>query len=87
MAIKAAKMLATCVLTEEDVLGNRCKLITVGSRATNQVPYVYGTKSLPVLQSSHPSVQAVYQEGHKKGHEGMVTTLHRCRREVWTIGG
>jgi hypothetical protein len=37
MGISWAKMLATNVATEEDVLGQRRKLITVGSRAKNQI--------------------------------------------------
>jgi hypothetical protein len=49
MGISGAKMLATDVLTEEDVLGQKRKLITVGSWAVNQVMHVYGAKVLPVL--------------------------------------
>ncbi len=49
MGISGAKMLAMDVLTEEDVLGQKRKLITVGSRAANQIAGMYGTDELPVL--------------------------------------
>jgi hypothetical protein len=86
MRIVGAKMLATCVLTEEDV-GRRCKLITVGSRAANQVTQVYGAKALPLLQSDDPLAKLYVQRAHEKGHEGSVSTLHRSRKKVWIIGG
>jgi hypothetical protein len=82
MTIKGAKMLTTCMLTKEVVLGNRRKLISVGSRAANQIPQV-----LPVLLRSHPLGNYYIEKAHKKGHEGSLTTNHRSRKEVWVIGG
>jgi hypothetical protein len=54
MGISGAKMLATNVVTEEDVLGQRRKLITVGSRGKNHIAEVYRRTELPVLQRGHP---------------------------------
>jgi hypothetical protein len=54
MKVAGAKMLAAEVLTEEDLLGRRQKLITVSSRATDQIPQVCGARTLPLLQANHP---------------------------------
>jgi hypothetical protein len=54
MGISGAKMLATNIVTEEDVLGQKRKLITIGSRAMNQIAGVYMRGELPVLQLAHP---------------------------------
>lgn len=86
MGIKGAKMLATRILTEEDVLGNKHRLIAVGSRAANQVPQMFGTEALSVLQGSHPLARLYVEKAHRKGHDGTIYTLHRSRREVWIIG-
>jgi hypothetical protein len=48
MGISGAKMLATNIVTEEDMLGQRRKLITIGSRAVNQITGVYRRGELPV---------------------------------------
>jgi aromatic ring hydroxylase len=37
MGISGAKMLTTNIVTEENMLGQRRKLITVGSRTRNQI--------------------------------------------------
>jgi hypothetical protein len=87
MGISGAKMSATDVLTEEDVLGQRRKLITVSSRAVNQTPGVYGASELPVLQAAHPLAKLYMKEAHEKGHVGTVSTLHRSRRNVWIVNG
>jgi hypothetical protein len=86
MGIKGAKMLATRILTGEDVLGNKHSLIAVGSRAANQVPQMFGTEALSVLQGSHPLARLYVEKAHRKGHDGTIYTLHRSRREVWIIG-
>jgi hypothetical protein len=80
-------MLATEVLTEDNVLGQRRKLITVGSRATNQIAHVYGVRELPELQASHPMVELYMKKADKKGHEGVIPSLHRSRRDMWIISG
>jgi hypothetical protein len=82
MGISAAKMLATNVVTEEDVLGQRRKLITVGSRAKNQIAGVYGRGELPVLQRVHPLAMLYMRDAHEKGHEGILSTLQRSRKSV-----
>jgi hypothetical protein len=46
-------MLYTDVLTEEDVLGQNRKVITIESRAQNQIPRFYGTPHLAVLNHGH----------------------------------
>jgi hypothetical protein len=80
-------MLASSVLTEEDVVRKWHKLGTVGSRAANQVPQVYGAKALPLLQGDHPLARMYILKAHEKGHEGAISTPHRSRKEVWIIGG
>jgi hypothetical protein len=70
MGISGAKKVATDVFTEEDVLGQKRKLITVGSRAVNQVSHMYGAKELPVLQANHPMAVLCMRKAHEKGHEG-----------------
>ncbi len=87
MGISGAKMLATNVVTEEDVLGQKRKLITVGSRAKNKIAGVYGRGELPVLQTVHPLVTLYMRGAHEKGHEGILSTLHRSRKSVWIIHG
>ncbi len=54
MGISGAKMLATNVVTEEDMLGQRRKLITVGSRTRNQTAGIHEKGELSVLQRAHP---------------------------------
>ncbi len=80
-------MLATDVVTEDDVNGKRRKLIVVGSRGKNQIEGVYGQTELPVLSREHPLSRIYMRAAHDKGHEGTVSTLHRSRRKVWIIGG
>jgi hypothetical protein len=87
MKVAGAKMLAADVLTEEDILVKRCKLITIGSRAANQIEQVYGMKTLLLLQATHPKADLYMKKAYEKGHEGAVSTLHRTRKEAWIIGG
>jgi hypothetical protein len=49
MKISGAKMLATDVVTEEDVNGDKRKLIVIGSRGRNQIKEVYRRVELPVM--------------------------------------
>jgi hypothetical protein len=86
MKVVGEKMLAVDVLTEEDVLGRRRKLITVGSRVANQVENEYRRKALPLLQSVHPLARLYMKKAHEKEHEGAISTLPRPRKEVWIIG-
>jgi hypothetical protein len=87
MGISWAKMLASNVVTEENVLGQRRKLITAGLRAKNQIAGVYGRAQLPVLQRVHPLAVLYMWAAHEKGHEGILSTFHRSRRSVWIIYG
>ncbi len=80
-------MLATNIITKEDVLGRKRKLITIGSRSVNQIAGMYGTGELPVLQLAQPIAKLYMKEAHEKGHEGTVSTLHRSRKNVWIING
>jgi hypothetical protein len=77
MGISGAKMLATNVVTEEDVLGQRRKLIMIGSRAKNQIAGICGRAELPVLQRVHPLAVLYMRAIHWKGHEGILSTHHR----------
>jgi hypothetical protein len=77
MGISGAKMLATNIVTEEDMLGQKRKLIMIGSRALNQIAGVYGRGELPVLQWAHSLAVLYLKDADEKGHEGKVTTLHR----------
>jgi hypothetical protein len=47
------KNVAADVLIEEDILGKRCKLITVILRAANQIEQVHDVKTLPLLLATH----------------------------------
>jgi hypothetical protein len=80
MGILGVKMLATNIVTEEDVLGQKRKLITIGSRAVNQIAGVYRRGELPVLQWAHPLAALYMKDAHEKGHESTVTTLHRSQK-------
>jgi hypothetical protein len=80
-------MLATNIVTEEDMLGQKRKLNTVGSRTSNQIAGIYQKGELPVLQRTHPLATLYMQDAHKKGHEGILTKLHRSRKSVWIIHG
>jgi hypothetical protein len=87
MGIARAKKLATNVLTDEDVLGKKRKLITISLRGANQIDLVYGAKTLLVLQASHPLVELYVRKAHETGHEGVISSLRRSRRDVWVING
>ncbi len=49
-----ARMLAASELTEEDILGNMHKLFTLWFRGCNQIPRIYDTAVLLILNNSHP---------------------------------
>ncbi len=66
---------------EEDVL------ITIGSRAINQIAGIHGAGKLPVLQWAHSMAKLYMKEVHEKGQEGTVSTLHRLQKNVWIING
>ncbi len=87
IAIKGAKMLASCVLMEEDILRRKCKFIYVGLRASIQIPQVFGTAVLPIFHSNHSLAKLCLERAHEVGHEGTISTLRRSRKEVWVIGG
>jgi hypothetical protein len=59
-------MLATNIVTKEDVLGQRRRLITVGSRARNQIAGVFGSGELPVPQRADPLAVLYMQDAHEK---------------------
>jgi hypothetical protein len=75
-------MLATNIVTKEDVLGQRRKLITVGLRTRNQIAEIYEKGEFPVLQRAHPLAALYMRDTHEKGHKGILTTLHRSRKNV-----
>jgi hypothetical protein len=77
IAIKGAKMLATCVLTEEEILMRKSKLISVGSRACNQIPLVSCTVVFPILHSKHPLTKVYLEKADQVGLERTVSSLHR----------
>ncbi len=88
MGIAGAKMLATDVLAEEDMLGQKSKLITAVSQAANQIAHVYG--ALPVLQASHLMAELHMEKAHEKGYEEVISSLHRPRKDVghqWPVTG
>ncbi len=82
MGISRAKMLATNVVTKEDMLWQRRKLITVGSRTRNQIAGIHKKGELSVLQRAHPLAALYMRDAHEKGHEGILTTPHRSRNCV-----
>ncbi len=73
--VYGAQMVAASVLAGEDVVGRRRKLITVGLKATNQVPQVCQAKALLLLQGDHPLAKLYITRTHEKGHEGAVSTV------------
>ncbi len=68
MKISGARMLATDVVTEEDMIGKRRKLIVIGSRGRNQIAEVYGQAELPVLPKGHPLSELYMRAAHEEGH-------------------
>ncbi len=87
MKISGARMLATDVVTEEDVTRRRRKLIVIRSTEKNQIEGVYGQTELPVLPRDHPLSEPYMWATDEEGHEGAISTLHRSRRKVWVITG
>jgi hypothetical protein len=87
MQISGVRMLATDVVTEEDVVRKGRKLNVIGSRGRNQIAGIYGQAKLAELQRNHPLSELYMKAAHEEGHEGMVSTLHRSRKKVWVIGG
>jgi hypothetical protein len=68
-------MLATDVVTEEDINGKRRKLIVVGSKGRNQIEGMYCQAELVVLAREHPLSRLYMQAAHEEGHEGAVSIL------------
>ncbi len=77
MKISGERLLATDVVTEEDVIGKRRKLIMIGSRGRNQIAEVYGRAELPVLPKGHPLSELYMRAAHEEGHKGTLSILHR----------
>jgi hypothetical protein len=82
LMVKGAKMLAADSLMEEDFLGVKRKLTTLGSRGSNQVPRVYDMAALPLLNISHPLAKLYLQKAHGATHEGVVASLNRSQKKV-----
>ncbi len=80
-------MLVMDVVTEENIIGVKRKLIVIASRGKNQIEDIYGQTELPVLARGHLLSKLYKQAAHEKGHEGSVSTLHRSRRKVWITNG
>jgi hypothetical protein len=79
---KGGKMLAADVLTEEDILGIKQKLIIPGSRRSNQIPKIYSVTHLPSLNESHPKGKLYMEKAQRIRHEGIV---HDLVSQVMTI--
>jgi hypothetical protein len=75
MKIPGAQMLAMDVVTEEDIIRVKRKLIVIGSRGRNQIKDVYGTADLPVMAKDHKLSKLYVQAAHEEGHKGTVSTL------------
>jgi hypothetical protein len=84
--VARAKMLAAEVLIKRDLLWRRHRLITLCSRAANQITQVYAARTLPLLQADHPLAGLYMNRAHENGHERAIPTLHRSRKEVLIIG-
>jgi hypothetical protein len=54
MKTSEARMLATDMVIEDDIIEIRRKLIMIGSRGRNQIEGIYGLAKLPVLPRGHP---------------------------------
>jgi hypothetical protein len=80
-------MLATGVLTEGNILRRKCKLISVGSRACNQILQVNRTVAFLILHSIHLLAKLYLDKAHRVGHEGTISLPHRSRNKVWVIRG
>jgi hypothetical protein len=86
MKISGARMLVTEVVTKEDAIGKRRKLIVIELRGRNQIEGIYRQVELPILPRDHPLSELYVRAAHEEGHEGIVSTLHRSRKKVWVIG-
>ncbi len=82
MRTSRTKSLNVDTVTKEDVNGIKRKLTVIGTRGRNQIQGMYGQTDLPVLAKDHKLSELYIQAAHQKGHEGVITTLHRSRRRV-----
>ena len=85
--VKGKKLLNVKEIEETDVLGISRKIEVIGSRASGCIEKIYGADYLPVLPREHPLSQMYMEQAHQIGHEGIVSTLHRCRSKVWVTAG
>jgi hypothetical protein len=76
LKVKGARMLAAAVLTEEDVLGIKQKLMVLDSIGSNQMPKNYGAPYLPLLNMEHPLDRMYMEKANKEGHERVTSMLH-----------
>jgi hypothetical protein len=51
--VRGAKMLVINILTKEDILGTKCKIITFGFRGCNEIPRIYNVTELPIIINDH----------------------------------
>jgi hypothetical protein len=54
------------------VLGKKKKLITIGSRAANQITHVYGAKTVCCRPVTRWQSCMCVKRAHEKGHEGVI---------------
>jgi hypothetical protein len=87
MKTSRTKSLNVDTVTEEDVNGIKRKLTVIGTWGRNQIQGMYGQTDLPVLAKDHKLSELYVQAALEKGHEGVITTLHRSRRRVWIVNG
>jgi hypothetical protein len=77
LKVKGARMLAADVLTEEDVIGIKQKLMVLDSIGSNQMPKNYGEPCyLPLLNMEHPLARMYMEKANKEGHERVTSMLH-----------
>jgi hypothetical protein len=70
LKVKGAKMLAADVLTKEYILGVKRKLVTLGSRGSNQIPKIYSAVHLPLLNENNPMATLYMEKAHKTTTDG-----------------
>ncbi len=76
MKVKGAMMLATCMLTEKDILGKKHKLITVSSRVANHVPQAYRKRGFAAYSRvTNPWLSYISRKLIERGMEGQFPPL------------
>ncbi len=87
LKVQGAMMLAADVLTKEYILGVKRKLVTLGSRGSDQIPKIDSPAHLPLLTENNPMATLYMEKAHKTAIDGAVAMLHRSRQEVRVVRG